>query len=186
MTSSSQPELWDIYDEKRQRTGRVIARGDRWGNEKYHLIVHVCLFDKKGRLLIQKRAHEKQAWADLWDVSAGGSAVSGEDSRAAAERETFEELGIRLDLSGIRPHFSINYARGFDDFYLLEHEVAPEELTLQKEEVACVQWASIDEVRLLASQKRFVPYFPALLELLWQVKGRYDGAICQTRGDAKG
>ena len=47
-------------------------------------------------MLIQKRAHEKKAWPDLWEVSAGGSALAGEDSWQAAEREVFEELGLKL------------------------------------------------------------------------------------------
>ena len=172
-------ELWDIYDENRNRTGKTVVRGESWGNEKYHLIIHVAIFDGKGRMLIQKRAKDKGAWADLWDISCGGSAVAGEDSRAAAEREVMEELGLKIDLSNVRPHFTINYERGFDDFYTVFRDVDINDLTLQTEEVSEAKWATIDEVRELFAEGRFVPYFQPIVELLWQVNDNYDGAIKQ-------
>lgn len=173
-------EVWDIYDVNRQPTGRVIERPSAWGQEAYHLIIHVAIFDPEHRMLIQRRSPRKQAWADLWDVSAGGSALAGEESWQAAERETFEELGICLHLKDIRPHFTINYERGFDDFYTVEiKDTDLSSLTLQDSEVAEVKWASLDEVRQMLQGGTFVPYFPGLIELLRQVKDNYDGAIRQ-------
>ncbi len=173
-------EIWDIYDVNRQKTGKIIERPAAWGQEAYHLIVHVGIFDNRGRMLIQKRSPAKHAWADLWDISAGGSALAGEENWQAAERETREELGIRLRLEHVRPHFSINYTRGFDDFYTVEMpDLDPSSLVLQDGEVAEVKWASLDEVRRMLKDKTFVPYFPGLIELLWEVKDNYDGAIRQ-------
>ena len=173
-------EQWDIYDVNRQRTGRIIERPAAWGQETYHLIIHVAIFDPEHRMLIQRRAPRKHAWPDLWDVSAGGSALAGEESWQAAERETFEELGIRLQLKNVRPHFSINYTRGFDDFYTAERaDPDLSSLKLQESEVAEVKWASLDEVRQMLREGTFVPYFPGLIELLWQVRDNYDGAIRQ-------
>ncbi len=172
-------ELWDVYDVNRNRTGKIIERGASWGDETYHLIIHVAIFNKEGKMLIQKRAACKRAWANLWDISCGGSAVAGEDSQEAAEREVKEELGIDIDLSEVRPHFTINYQRGFDDFYTYETEVNPDELVLQTEEVAEARWASLEEVRELFRKGEFVPYFQPVVELLWQVRDNYDGAIRQ-------
>ncbi len=172
-------ELWDVYDVNRNKTGKIIERGSSWGNEKYHLIIHVAIFNKEGKMLIQKRAACKKAWANLWDISCGGSAVAGEDSHTAAEREVKEELGIDIDLRNVRPHFTMNYERGFDDFYTYETELNPEELTLQTEEVDSAKWASLDEVRELFRKGEFVPYFQPIVELLWQVRDNYDGAIRQ-------
>ena len=172
-------ELWDIYDENRNRTGKIIERGPHWGNEKYHLIIHVAIFDSKSRMLIQKRASSKAAWPDLWDISCGGSAIAGEDSRMAAEREVMEELGIKIDLKGVRPHFVMNYERGFDDFYTINSNIELEELHIQKEEVSEVKWATKDEIDQLFEKERFVPYYKPVIDLLWQVKDNYDGAIKQ-------
>ena len=173
------PELWDVYDVNRQRTGKIIDRPSAWGQEAYHLIIHVAIFDSQSRMLIQRRSPKKKAWADLWDVSAGGSALAGEESWQAAERETLEELGLKLNLKGVRPHFSMNYSRGFDDFYAVVMDVDPGRLVLQQSEVAEVRWASLEEVRRMEADHTFVPYFPGLLELIWQVRDNYDGAICQ-------
>jgi len=180
-------EQWDIYDVNRQRTGRMIERPAAWGQEAYHLIIHVAIFDADHRMLIQRRAPQKHAWADLWDVSAGGSALAGEESWQAAERETYEELGIRLQLKDVRPHFSINYTRGFDDFYTAK--ITNQDLSalkLQESEVAEVKWASLEEVRKMLREGTFVPYFPGLIELLWQVRDNYDGAIRQQHTGREG
>lgn len=174
------PELWDVYDVNRQRTGKIIDRPSAWGQEAYHLIIHVAIFDSQSRMLIQRRSPKKKAWADLWDVSAGGSALAGEDSWQAAERETREELGIQLHLRDVRPHFSINYTRGFDDFYTAElPDPDLSSLVLQETEVAEVKWASREEVRQMLRDGSFVPYFPGLIDLLWDVRDNYDGAIRQ-------
>ena len=172
-------EVWDVYDVNRQRTGKTVVRQQAWGFEKYHLIVHVCVFHPDGRMLIQKRCHEKNAWPGLWDISAGGSALAGEESWQAAEREIREELGLEVDLRNNRPHLSVNYVRGFDDFYTVILDVDPQQLVLQESEVAEARWASLQEVRQMLADHTFVPYFPGLIELIWQVRDNYDGAICQ-------
>ena len=179
-------ELWDVYDVNRNRTGKIIPRPEGWGQEAYHLIVHVGIFDKEGRMLIQRRSPRKHAWADLWEISAGGSALAGEDSWQAAERETFEEIGIKLDLKSVRPHFTVNYERGFDDFYavIIDH-IDLSSLILQESEVEEVRMATQEEVHQMMKDGRFVPYFPGVVDLLWQTHNNYDGAICQHSGREK-
>ncbi|WP_444811847.1 NUDIX domain-containing protein, partial [Streptococcus canis] len=54
----------------------------------------------------------------LWDVTVGGSALAGETAQQAAMRELEEELGLSLELTGVRPHFTINFGEGFDDTFL--------------------------------------------------------------------
>lgn len=179
-------EIWDVYDVHRRRTGKTIVRQQAWGFEKYHLIVHVCLFNPAGQMLIQKRAHQKQAWADLWDVSAGGSALAGEDSYQAAEREVMEELGLPLNLRNIRPHLSINYERGFDDFYTVIRDLDLHRLILQPSEVSGIRWATLEEVRQMLQDREFVPYFPGLIDLIWQIRDNYDGAVSQKKTAAGG
>ena len=54
----------------------------------------------------------------------GGGVDAGETSRQAAEREVREELGLALDLSGVRPSVTVNFDGGFDDFFLVERDLA--------------------------------------------------------------
>ena len=58
-------------------------------------------------------------------------------------------------------------------------------LKLQDSEVAEVKWASHNEVCQMMQDGTFVPYFPGLIDLLWQVRDNYDGAIRQQSSDAK-
>lgn len=165
-------ELWDIYDADRNKTGRTMERGPVPEGD-YHLVVHVCIFNSKGEMLIQQRQSYKEGWPNLWDISVGGSAVKGDSSQSAAEREVKEELGITLDFQGVRPHFTNNFDRGFDDFYLVEQEVNIKELKLQEEEVQAAKWATKEEILELLSQGKFIPYYEELIEFLFAVRKNY-------------
>lgn len=71
-------EYWDLYDAQRQKTGRIHQRGVPLNEGEYHLVVHGCLFNAAGQILIQQRQPFKEGWSNLWDVTVGGSAQQGE------------------------------------------------------------------------------------------------------------
>ena len=104
-------ELWDIYDIDRQKTGKLCQRvdGKALADQDYHLVVHICLFNPQGQLLIQRRQLDKAGYPGLWDVTAAGSALAGETSAQAAARELFEEMGIRHDFTNERPAFTVDF-----------------------------------------------------------------------------
>lgn len=160
-------EVWDIYNADRTVTGRTIERGKDMNKGDYHLTIHVCIFNTVGKMLIQQRQPWKD-WPEMWDVTVGGSALSGETSIQAAQRETLEEIGYKLDLSDERPYFTINFERGFDDFYLIERDIDISSLTLQKEEVKAVKWASKEEVMQMIQQGKFIDYYFA--EILFEMR----------------
>ena len=137
-------ELFDLYTEDRIKTDRTMVRGEPTPEGYYRMVVHVCVFDPEGRMLIQQRQPFKRGWSNLWDITVGGSAVSGDTSRSAAERETKEELGLDIDLSDVRPSLTIWFEHGFDDIYLLTKQVDLSALRLQPEEVQAVRWAEKD------------------------------------------
>ena len=70
-------ELVDLYDENRIPLGRTAQRYSRREKGTYRLIVHVCIFDHRGRLLIQRRAKEKRLWPEKWDLSAPAVSAPG-------------------------------------------------------------------------------------------------------------
>ena len=132
-------ELWDIYDIDRVRTGRVAQRGKPaseggLGEGEYHLVVHICVFNGRGQLLLQQRQKDKEGYPNLWDVSAAGSALAGENSAAAASRELREELGLVHDFTKERPFLTTHFERGFDDWYFIRIEANINDLcaSLQK------------------------------------------------------
>ena len=159
----------DLFDENRAPLGKIAERRGERAKGEYQSIVHICMFNSRGQLLIQKRSKEKKTWAELWDVSAAGGVDAGESSRQAAQRECWEELGYRLDLSDKRPAITLHIPRGFDDFYIVNCDVSEEALTLQAEEVTAVRWVTKEDVLELLKRQEFVPYQPAFIELLFSV-----------------
>lgn len=160
-------ELFDLYTADREKTGQTMVRGDAVPEGFYRLVVHVCIFHPDGRMLIQQRQPFKKGWSNLWDVTVGGSAVSGDSSRSAAERETLEELGLSIDLSQVRPTLTIHWEHGFDDFYVLTLPVDIPSLHLQYEEVQQARWAAMEEILQMIDDGRFIPYEKSLIELLF-------------------
>ena len=118
-------ELFDLYTADREKTGKTMVRGEPTPEGYYRLVVHVCIFDAEGRMLIQQRQPFKRGWSNLWDISVGGCAMAGDSSRTAAERETREELGLAVDLSDTRPTMTIHWENGFDDYYVLDDGRGP-------------------------------------------------------------
>jgi len=89
-------ELFDVVNERDEVIGQaprreVHRRGLR------HRAVHVMIFDRRGRVFLQKRSARKDCHPNRWDSSASGHLRVGEDYDAAARREVTEELGVRLD-----------------------------------------------------------------------------------------
>ena len=74
-------ELFDLYTGDRVKTGKTMVRGEAVPEGYYRLVIHVCVFDEAGRMLIQQRQPFKKGWSNLWDITVGGSAVAGDSSR---------------------------------------------------------------------------------------------------------
>ena len=169
-------ELWDVYDENRIKTGRTLERGNYEKIQKgdYRMVVHVCIFDSNGKMLIQQRQPFKRSWSGMWDLTAGGSAVSGDTSLSAAVRETSEEVGVTLAPDELRRVLTIQTECVFDDIYVVQKDLDETALKLQTEEVAQVKWASADEIKAMIREKIFIPYHESLIDLLFFMKD-HDG-----------
>ena len=176
-------EVFDLYTAEREKTDRKMIRGEPTPERLYRLVVHVCIFDAEGRMLIQQRQPFKHGWSNFWDVTVGGSAIAGDTSRSAAERETREELGLSLDLSDVRPSLTIHWENGFDDYYLLTREGDIRSLHLQTEEVQAVRWASKEEIFRMIDSGEFIPYEKSLIELIFF---RRNHRSSHTRNDPTG
>ena len=140
-------------------------------------------------MLIQQRQPFKNGWSNLWDVTVGGHASTGEDSATAANRELYEEIGCQMDFSEKRPALTIHWknpgatknAQGFDDYYLVRQNLDETQLKLQKEEVRAVKWASENEILKMIEDKTFIPpymtkeiYLAKQIATLEQAKELYE------------
>lgn len=175
-------ELWDVYTVDRERTGQKMVRGEKQPEGFYRLVVHVCIFNSRGEMLIQQRQPFKEGWSDMWDITVGGSAVSGDTSRTAVARELFEELGIELSFEDKRPSLTVNFPGGFDDIYLIEKDIDLSALKLQYEEVQAAKWSSMEEILGMIDSGEFIPYKKSLIELMFAMRDSMGGL---TREDTK-
>ncbi|MBE5810378.1 MAG: NUDIX domain-containing protein [Clostridiales bacterium] len=172
-------ELWDLYDRDRIPTGETHLRGTPLPQGRYHTVVHVVIFNSAGQMLIQQRQPFKEGWPNLWDITVGGSAVAGDNSRTAAERETLEEIGLHIDLSREQPKLTIPFDAGFDDVYTLTMDVDLSALTLQESEVQAVKWASEDEILAMLADGQFIPYHRAFIQLIFALKDSRGAHVSQ-------
>ena len=162
-------EMWDIVDENRQPLNKTIVKGEKLNPGEYRQVVHVAIFNSEDKLLIQQRQDFRKLYPGLWDISVGGSVISGEDTMAAGEREVSEELGVNISLQNERPFFTINFDGGFDDFYIVRKDLDIDDLVLQAEEVKASKWASKEEVLAMRDQGLFIPYHDSFLPFLFEM-----------------
>lgn len=94
MNKDNEKELFPVVDEH----GNVIDAATRGkchnGSKLLHPVVHLHLFDKEGRLFLQRRPDWKDIQPGKWDTAVGGHVDLGENIMQALRREAKEELGL--------------------------------------------------------------------------------------------
>lgn len=88
-------ELVDLVDSSGQVKKRNVLRSEVSLYPDLYLQIVICIvFDRQGRVLVHKRAKTKKVNPGDIDHICGG-VMSGETAIAAAEREAFEETGLK-------------------------------------------------------------------------------------------
>lgn len=162
---SNADELWDVYDENRNPTGRLHRRGDPMAPGDYHLAVHVWMRNAAGKYLITKRAPNK-GYSNMWE-STGGSALAGDDSLTAALREVREETGLTLNPDLGRLVLTVRGRDCFCDVWLFRQDFDLRDVVLQEGETCGAKYAGAEEILAMADSGTFVPldYLRELLEM---------------------
>ena len=167
-------EFVDLYDEERCPLGRTAPRFGKREKGVWRLITHLCIFDSRGRLLLQQRSGGKRVWPEKWDVSAAGGVCAGETTRVAAARELEEELGLTVQSTELRSVCTVTFNHAFDDYFILKRDVDLRKLRLQEEEVSAVRWATRQQVLDLIRRDAFVPYSENFLGYLFDMARNMD------------
>ena len=169
-------EIIDLYDKDRVRTGKTMVRGEPVPRGYFKSVVHLCIFNNKGEMLIQQRQPTKRSMPDLWDFSVAGAVSAGETPCEAIHRETLEELGLDIDFTNERPYFTINFELGFDDYFIINNfNVDINSLKIQAEEVKAVKWARKCEIISMIKQGKFIRY--NCLNLVYSMRKARNGYI---------
>lgn len=161
-------EYLGLYDENGKYTGEKVARSEKEQIScgKYFRVTIIFIQNSKGEFLIQKVS---QAKGNVY-ATTGGHVQNGVSSLETIKQEVFEELGLLLNIDDInlfaiekRPHV-------FHDSYYTKIDVAVDELKLQLEEVASVEWMTVEKINDLIEQNLFrkgnIRPFNDLLEIL--------------------
>lgn len=162
---SAPNEIWDIYDENRQLTGRTHKRIEPLQRGDYHLVVHVWIMNKNGEFLITKRSPNK-GYPNMWE-STGGSALSGDDSITAAIREVKEETGLDVCKENGKCVLTLQRVDNFCDVWLFKQEFNISNVILQETETSAAKAVTKGEIRQMIKNGEFMPfsYIEKLFEL---------------------
>ncbi|MCR9201314.1 MAG: NUDIX domain-containing protein [Planctomycetaceae bacterium] len=158
----SASELFDVVDEHDNVTD-VRQRSDVHRLGLRHRAAHIFLFRPDGRLLIHRRADNKEEFPSVWTSSASGHVSSGESYDVSAERELEEELGVRAPLT-----FLLKVDACPDtcnEFTKLYTAVSEDDVSPDPEEISAIAWVTPDQLRQRMQQPaNFSPAFLLLYE----------------------
>ncbi|TQC54027.1 NUDIX domain-containing protein [Mycoplasmopsis mucosicanis] len=161
-------ELVDIFNDD----NKVVAIGhDRWEKlnaNEHQKFVFLCLFNKKGQLLIQKRNKLKKMFPGMWDLSVGGAVQSGESSFEAIQRETKEEAGIELITKFKKPFITLYLENFICDYYVLQSDIGIDDLKMQIEEIDEFKFVSLEEIKTMIDKGDFMPYHLSFLNFIFE------------------
>ncbi|WP_299627267.1 NUDIX domain-containing protein [uncultured Tenacibaculum sp.] len=146
-------ELIDIVDEQGNYTGKTCLKSKAHKFGYFHPTVHIWIYTKDHKILLQQRAFTKKVFPGLWDISVAGHIGAGEIIEEAAIREVEEEIGFKVKPEnlikiGTRKH-QVNHPNGiidneFHHVFITELNVPVEELIIQESEVAGLQLYDLD------------------------------------------
>lgn len=142
-------ERLQVVDENDQPTG-ACTREEAWAKGLILRKVAVILRDDAGNFLLQQRSLSKKSAPGLWTLTATGGVDENEEYDAAANRELFEEVGVKTQLTSIGKIRITNQApHGIDDTFTtvytgtIEHNTP---IAVDHTEVETTDWYTPQEL----------------------------------------
>ena len=140
-------ELWDAYNSNYEKIeGTTLIRGDddKIPSGVYHMVCEILVRHVDGTYLLMKRDPNKPLYPNMWEATAGGSALQGETALQGALRELREETGIiavrleELDRSLDKKCFHVRF--------LCVTDCDKNSIKLQPDETCDYKWVSAEEL----------------------------------------
>jgi isopentenyl-diphosphate delta-isomerase len=137
-----------------------------------HRAISVLIFDRAGRMLLQRRSASKYHSGGLWSNACCSHPRPGESSAAAADRRLREEMGFTTSLSfacrfryeaavgvGLWENEVVHVFSGFHD-----GEVMP-----NADEAEDYRWQAVDDIweDVKARPARYTPWFRLYSQASW-------------------
>ena len=146
-------ELFDVYDDKRNKLGYTKRRGEKLEEKEYNMGVEIWIFNNN-KLLMTKRSIEKSHPGE-WEVP-GGCSQSGESSIDTLIREVKEEIGVSITENDVKLLGTQLYKKQFVDIYESNINIGIDKVCLQNGETDDVMFVSKEEFLKMAKEKKIV------------------------------
>ena len=139
-------EGWDAYNRQFERIeGVSLVRGETIPDGVYHLVSDVIVRHIDGEYLLMQRDSRKH-FGGMWEATAGGSAMQGEDAVSCAIRELREETGIVSDvLIKVGQVISDENHSIYVEFLCIT-DCRKDGITFQEGETSAYRWVTRDEL----------------------------------------
>ena len=140
-------ELWDAYNsnfEKIEGLTLIREEQDKIPQGVYHLVCEILVRHTDGTYLLMKRDPTKPLFPNMWEATAGGSALKGDSPVEGAMRELREETGIEAETLE-----QLDWSLGKTCIhcrYLCVTNCAKDSIKLQEGETCDYRWVSAEEV----------------------------------------
>lgn len=139
-------EIWDAYDKNFCKIDNVrLIRGEVIPEGLYHLVCEIIVKHNDGTYLLMQRDFKKHL-GGMWELTAGGSALTNEAPIDCAKRELKEETGIEsIDLKEIKRIVHDGHHSLFVE-YFCNVSCKKNSIILQEGETINYKWVDKDEL----------------------------------------
>ena len=114
------------------------------------VVIAGCIVRKGNKILMVKEAKKK--CYGQWNYPAGHM-EEGEKITDAAIRETFEETGCKVKLTGVLPICSFNKLEGTRILVKFTADVIEENITFDTDEILDVQWIDMETIKHMSREE---------------------------------
>ena len=148
-------EIWDAYNSRFEIIeGMTLIRGQESTipSGVYHLVCDVLVRHMGGTYLLMQRDPRK-SYPNMWEATAGGSALKGETPVECAIRELREETGIvaseLVELTRlVKDSTHCVYVE-----YLFMTSCDKKSVVLQEGETVNYKWVTVDEIEKMTAKE---------------------------------
>ena len=160
----SHPENVDVLDQNGNPTGRFMTLTGANLKGEWHAGVHVALYTRDRRVLLQQRSRTIMFYPGQWELGAGGVVAAGEHIDDAALREVSEELGVAVH--NLQPVTRWKYSHHVPSYgmhvkvflYAYTAEIDPAGLHLQQSEVGDIRLLPMADVHNALFRHKGLPH----------------------------
>lgn len=140
-------EMVDVYDENKNKIGKIIERDklDTLNKNEYNITVHCFIINSRREILMTQRSLNKNR-GGKWEETHGG-VRSGETSAEGLKRELEEEIGINIDVKELKLVKTKIEENTIRDIYVLFKDIPIEEIVFNDKEVMNCKYVTLDELK---------------------------------------